>query len=340
MSLSPRLLTLALLAPAACGKAPAEVPADGQAVMDLRHTRQAGGRAVARWSGDAVTAEELTERFLEMSPALRERYVEPRARREYVESLARFDLLVRDALAQGLQDDPEVVEATRRALVGRLMRSRLEEASVTVTDAELAEAYAARKDDFVRPEAVRLSHVFLAFPRPYLELDATETFRVDLVAHQVVTHAKALPVDDFEGFGKLARARSQEPRTAPLDGDMRFLSNEALAREYGPEVAQAARALKTEGQLSDLVMTSKGMHLLKLRARRPAMNLSLDDVREELRVRLEGEKRTRAWGEYLARVEKQLSLSVDLDALASVPVDVQAPMRKPSSPLPGTVPAP
>lgn len=337
MSLSPRLLTLVLLAPAACGRAPAEVPA-GLAVMDLRHTRQAGGRAVARWSGDAVTAEELTERFLEMSPALRERYVEPRARREYVESLARFDLLVRDALAQGLQDDPEVVEATRRALVGRLMRSRLEEASVAVTDAELAEAYAARKDDFVRPEAVRLSHVYFAYDRPHG--DVTTDFRVDMAARQLLNHAKALPVDDFEGFGKLARERSQEPRTAPLDGDMRFLSDEALAREYGQAVANAARALKTEGELSDTVTTDTGVHVLKLRARRPALNLSLDDVREELRVRLEGEKRTRAWGEYLARVEKQLSLSVDMDALAHVPVDVQAPMRKPSSPLPGTVPAP
>ncbi|MFY2556145.1 peptidylprolyl isomerase [Corallococcus terminator] len=331
MSLSPRLLTLALLAPAACGNAPVEVPA-GQAVMDLRHTRRAGGRAVARWSGDAVTAEELTERFLEMSPALRERYVEPRARREYVESLARFDLLVRDALSQGLQDDPEVVEATRRALVGRLMRSRLEEAQVSVSDAELAEAYAARKDDFVRPEAVRLSHVFLAAPRA----DAAALAE----ARALLAQAKALPAEDFGGFGKLARERSQEPRTAPLDGDLRFLSDEALAREYGAEVAQAARALTSEGALSDVVRTDTGVHVLKLRARRPALNLSLDDVREELRVRLEGEKRTRAWGEYLARVEQRLSLSVDTDALAGVLVDVQAPMRKPSSPLPGTVPAP
>ncbi|NTX09984.1 peptidyl-prolyl cis-trans isomerase [Myxococcus sp. CA056] len=335
MSLSPRLLTLALLAPAACGKAPGEVPA-GQAVMDLRHTRRTDGRAVARWSGDAVTAEELTERFLEMSPALRERYVEPRARREYVESLARFDLLVRDALAQGLQDDPEVVEATRRALVGRLMRSRLEEARVTVTDAELAEAYAARKDDFVRPEALRLSHVFLAAPRA----DAARESAAKGEAQALLAQAKALPAEDFGGFGKLAREHSQEPRTAPLDGDMRFLSDEALTREYGAEVAQAARALKTEGEVSGVVRTDKGLHVLKLRARRPALDLSLDDVREELRVRLEGEKRTRAWGEYLARVETQLSLSVDTDALARVPVDVQAPMRKPSSPLPGTVPAP
>ncbi|MFP2926068.1 peptidylprolyl isomerase, partial [Pyxidicoccus sp. 3LG] len=141
--------------------------------------------------------------------------------------------------------------------------------------------------------------------------------------------------------GQLAREHSQDPRTAPLDGDLRFLSQEALAATYGPEVATAARVLVSEGALSgSVVQTDAGFHLLKLRARRPALNLSLDDVREELRVRLEGEKRSRAWAAYLARVEKHLSLAVDPDALARVPLDVSAPMQKPTGPLPGTVPAP
>ncbi|MBZ4420265.1 peptidylprolyl isomerase [Myxococcus sp. RHSTA-1-4] len=334
MSVSPRLLALALLAPAACGRGPA--PTEGRVELDLRHTRQAGGQAVARWSGDAVTAEELTRRFEEMSPALRERYLAPQARREYVESMARFDLLVRDAVARGLHEDPEVLEATKRALVNRLMRAQLEEAPATVTDAEVAEAYAARRDDFVRPEAVRVSHVFLAAPRS----DAARVAAARQRAEGLLARAKALPAGDFAAFGQLAREHSEEPRTAPLDGDLRFLSEDALATTYGPEVAAAVRALTPEGALSGVVQTEAGLHLLKLRARRPALNLSLDDVREELRVRLEGEKRSRAWAGYLARLEKQLSLSVDPDALARVPLDVGAPMRKPSGPLPGTVPAP
>ncbi|MCP3098313.1 peptidylprolyl isomerase [Myxococcus sp. K15C18031901] len=335
MSLSPRLVTLALLAPAACGRAPADV-APGQVVMDLRHTRGEGGQAVARWAGDSLTAQELGGRFLEMSPALRERYVAAAPRREYVESLARFDLLVRDALAQGYQDDPDVIEATRRALVARVMRARLEQAPVRVTEDELARAYTARRDDFVRPETVRLSHVFLAAPRG----DAAREAEARSQAETLLARAHALPPMDFEGFGKLAREHSQEPRTAPLDGDLRFLSDDALARDHGPEVAAAARALTGEGALSGVVRTAAGFHVLKLRARRPALDLSLADVREELRVRLEGEKRSRAWAEYLARVEKQGSLAVDADALARVPVDVQAPMRPPSGPLPGMVPAP
>ncbi|MFP2909400.1 peptidylprolyl isomerase, partial [Pyxidicoccus sp. 3LFB2] len=115
---------------------------------------------------------------------------------------------------------------------------------------------------------------------------------------------------------------------------------DALARAYGPEVTAAARSLTDEGALSGVVQTDTGLHLLKLRARRPALNLSLADVREELRVRLEGEKRSRAWAAYLAAVEARLALSVDTEALARVPLDVAAPMQKPTGPMPGTVPAP
>jgi peptidyl-prolyl cis-trans isomerase C len=332
MSVPARLLTLALLLPAACERAPAE----GRAAFDLRHTKQAGGQPVARWSGDVVTAEELARRFNEMSPALRERYLDPQARRDYVTSMARFEVLVRDALARGLQDDPEVVEATKRALVNRLMRAQLEEAPVQVSDAELEAAYAARRDDFVRPEAVRLSQLFLAAPRA----DAARVAEARERAEGLLARARALPPSDFAGFGALAREHSEDARSAPLDGDLRFLTEDALARTWGAEVAAAARTLRAEGGLSGVVQTDAGLHVLKLRARRPALDLTLADVREELRVRLEGEKRSRAWAEYLARVEEGLSLSVDPDALARVPLDMAAPMQKPSGPLPGTVPAP
>jgi peptidyl-prolyl cis-trans isomerase C len=336
MSPAARLLALALLTSAACERAPAPSPETGQVVLDLRHTQQAGGQPVATWTGDSVTAEELTRRFGEMSPALRERYATPESRREYVESLARFELLVRDAIARGLHEDPEVVAITKRALVNRMTRAQLEEAPVTVTEEELAAAYATRLADFIRPESLRLSHVFLAAPRA----DAARVAEARKKAEALLARAQALPPTDFAAFGALAREHSEEPRTAALDGDLRFLTAAALARTYGREVAEAAMALSSEGTLSGVVQTDAGLHLLKLRARQPARSLTLDDVREELRVRLEGEKRSRAWAAYLAGLEQRLSLTVDANALGRMPVDMAAPMLAPSGPLPGTVPAP
>jgi peptidyl-prolyl cis-trans isomerase C len=304
--------------------------------MELRHTPQAGGTPVARWQGDSVTAEELERRWKEMSPALRERYRAPEARREYVEDLARFELLVREALARGLQDDPEVVAITKRALVNRLVREQWEEVPVTVSDAEVAEAYEKDKGDFVRPAQVRLSHVFLAAPRG----DGARVAAARRKAEDVLSRAKALDALDFGGFGQLAREASEEPRTQPLDGDMRFLSDEALARAYGPEVLEAARGLKESGDVAGPIQTEQGFHLLKLNGRLSAVELSLEEAREPLTQRLRGLKQNRAWAAFLEDLARRQGLSVDEAALARVPVDVSAPMRAPSGPLPGTVPAP
>jgi peptidyl-prolyl cis-trans isomerase C len=334
MSPAFRSLALALLALVGCERG----PAPGLAVVDFRHTREPGGTPVATWRGDRVTAEELRLRLEEMSPALRERYQTLEQKREYVEGLARFELLVQEALARGLQDDPEVVASTKRALVARLMRAQLDEAQPPVSDAEVAAYYERQKEDYVRPEQVRLSHIFLAAPRT----DAAHVSAARAKAEKLLAEARALPAKDFTAFGRLARAHSEEPRTQPLDGDLRYRSFEVLAQDFGPEVAEAARALVATGPgtLSGVVQTDAGLHVLQLTGHQAMMNLTLEDVRARISGRLSQEKRTRAWAELLAGLERRSGFTVDAAALSRVHVDMSAPMRPPSGPLPGTLPSP
>ncbi|PTL84375.1 peptidyl-prolyl cis-trans isomerase [Vitiosangium sp. GDMCC 1.1324] len=334
MSSTPRLLALALLALSGCERG----PAPGHAVVDFRHARESGGTPVASWKDDRVTAEELHRRLEEMSPALRERYQTLEQKREYVEGLARFELLVQEALARGLQNDPEVMASTKRALVSRLMRSQLDEAQPPVTDAEVAAYYKSHEEDYVRPEQVRLSHVFLAAPRA----DAARVAAARTKAEKVLAEAKALPAKDFAAFGRLARAHSEEPRTQPLDGDLRYRSLEVLAQDFGPEVAEAARSLVTggPGTLSGVVQTDAGLHVLQLTGHQPALNQGLEDVRQQISGRLSQEKRTKAWAELLSGLEHRAGFTVDAATLARVHVDMSTPMQPPSGPPPGTIPAP
>jgi parvulin-like peptidyl-prolyl isomerase len=334
MSPALRLSTLAVLALVGCERG----PSPGQARVDLRHTRAAGGTPVASWAGDRVTAEELRQRLEEMSPAQRELYQTLERKQEYVEGLARYELLVQEALARGLQEDPEVVAATKRALVSRLMRAQLDEALPPVSEAQLARAYARHREDYVRPEQVRLSHLFLAAPRT----DAARVARARETAGTLLAQARALPPKDFAAFGRLARAHSEEPRTQPLDGDLRYRSFEALAQDFGPEVAEAARALVPEGPgaLSGVVRTDAGLHVLRLTGHQPALNQTLEDVRVALSGRLAQEQRARAWTELVTGLERRAALTVDAAALARVHVDLDAPVRPTSGPLPATLPAP
>ncbi|WP_434386132.1 peptidylprolyl isomerase [Melittangium boletus] len=329
-----RLVPLAVLALVGCERG--ALP--GQAVVDFRHTRAPGGTPVASWAGDRVTAEELRRLLEEMSPALRERYQTLEQKREYVEGLVRYELLVREALARGLQDDPDVVAGTKRALVSRLMRDELEGAAQRVSEEDVAAAYARQREDYVRPEQVRLSHLFLAAPRA----DAARVAAARQEAEALRAQAQALPARDFAAFGRLARAHSQEPRTQPLDGDLRFRSLEVLAQDLGPEVADAARALVAEGvgALSGVVQTDAGLHVLRLTGHQPALDQSLADVRAQIAGRLAQERRSRAWEELLAGLARRADVTLDTAALARVHVDALTPPRAPTLPAPGSLPAP
>ena len=89
--------------------------------LDLRHNPTGKGTKVATFAGDSITAEELEQRFMEMSPQVRTRYQTLEQRKEYVEGLARFELLAAEAVRRGLHQDPDVLDAAKKVMVQKLL---------------------------------------------------------------------------------------------------------------------------------------------------------------------------------------------------------------------------
>ena len=193
------------------------------------------GPWVAKYDGHTLTEGELSQRFMEMNPYARGRFQTADQRRDYLEGLVRYELMAQEALRRGLQNDPEVVDAAKRAMVQLLMKRELDQNAPAPTATQVKAYYDAHKTDFVKPAMTRLSHIFFS-----------KDHRAQ--AEATLKEALALPPLDYASFAKLARARSEEPRTQPLEGDMRYLSDDELTAQYGPELtAAAARARRRPG---------------------------------------------------------------------------------------------
>lgn len=301
------------------------------ATVDFRHNRAGTGTPVATFGGDSITAEELQDRFLEMSPYARARYQTVEQRREYVDNLSRSEVLVQEALRRGLQNDPDVIEVAKKVMVQKLIQQDAEAKAGPVSDAELAEYYEKHKTDYVKPENVRLTDVFLAAPAS----DAAARKAKKAQAQGLLDKAKALPPRDFAAFGKLARENSEDPATKPLDGDMRYLTLEDIGARFAPEVATAAAALKESGELSPLVETEKGFYLLKLQGRQAALNLTIDQVKPQLQGRIQNERRQANFEALVASLKDSAHYHLDEGALAKVQVDMKAPTKEAKRPPPG-----
>lgn len=295
----------------------------GRAHVDFRHDRQGGGTPIASFGGDAITAEDVSSRLAQMSPGARARYGTAEQRREYVENLARFELLAAEALRRGLHNHPEAVEASKKAMVTVLLREELDAKLPDVTDQDVRGYYDSHRSEFVRAERARLAHVFIAAPKA----DPRRAERKAL-AEEVLKKARELPQLDYQGFGALARQYSDDATSKPLEGDLRFLTFEELSARFGPEVAEAARKLSDFGQLPDAVVaTDAGFHVLKLEAREAAIDLSIDQARPQIVAIVQHERRARAYDALVARLEKSSGYRFDEKALAVVEAGAAPPPK-------------
>lgn len=305
----------------ACGDPP------GTVRLDLRRRPEAG-KAVATFTNGSISDQDLEQRFAEMSPFARARYQTVEQKREYLDGLLRFELLAQEAARRGLAQDKEVVENFKKELVRRLLRQELEEKPAQIPPAEVAAYYEKHKSDYVKPAMTRLVHVFV-----------TKDHKAK--GEEVLKQALAMAPMDYAAFARLAKENSEEPRTQPIEGDMRFLGDDELGAQYGAELVPAAKELTQVGQvLPRLVETEKGFHVIKLQGRQVPLNLTLEQVKGSIEGILANEAKQARYKELLESLKKSSNVNVDQGALAGVNVDPKAPTRDAKGVVPGFIPPP
>src|SRR5215471_17134452 len=95
--------------------------------LNFRHNKDGKGTPVATFNDDSITAEELKQRFAEMSPFLRSRYSTLEQRKDYVDGLARFELMAEEARRKGFQNDPEVIETAKKVMVQKMIQKEFDD---------------------------------------------------------------------------------------------------------------------------------------------------------------------------------------------------------------------
>ncbi len=119
-----------------------------------------------------------------------------------------------------------------------------------------------------RIPAVRASHILITFANAAGENDTLTAFKtIDSIKHALKNGAD---------FAKLAEQYSKDPGSAKNGGDLDFFSRRVMVKEFD----EAAFNLKV-GEVSDIVKTNYGYHLIKQTDRKPYATFEED--KEELK---------------------------------------------------------
>lgn len=141
---------------------------------------------------------------------------------------------------------------------------------IAVNDAELRSYYEQNKDRLGTKEERRASHILIAAPAG---APAAEREKARAKAEQL--RADVLKVPD--SFADVARKNSQDPGSAERGGDLDFVTRGAMVKPF----EDALFALK-KGEVSPVIETEFGYHVIKLTDVKPGVVPPFEQVRATL----------------------------------------------------------
>lgn len=157
--------------------------------------------------------------------------------------------------------------------------------SVSVADEEVKRWYDAHQDQYRQSEERRASHILIAVAKDAQgdQVKAARA-RIDVLLKQV----RQTPSD----FAKLAKENSQDPGSAANGGDLGFFGRGMMVKPF----EDAAFALK-ENEISDVVRSDFGFHIIKVTGLKAEKVRSLDEATEEIRAELKRQAAARRFAE-------------------------------------------
>jgi peptidyl-prolyl cis-trans isomerase SurA len=196
--------------------------------------------------------------------------------------------LVRALASQGLSYDlyrSQLRDQLERLkLVSQEVRSRIQ-----VGESEVRAYYNTNLEKYSEDETFRARHIFFKTDE---KAPAEEIKRTMNTALMVLAEARS-----GKDFAELARSYSEDPAAKKDGGDLGSFKR----GEMQPELEQAILGMK-QGDISELVYTQLGFHLIKLEARIPGKPKPFESVKSEIEetlYRKKSEERFSKWAKEL-----------------------------------------
>ncbi|HYE86090.1 MAG TPA: peptidylprolyl isomerase [Vicinamibacterales bacterium] len=172
--------------------------------------------------------------------------------------------------------------------------------SITVPESEIEAFYKSNISQYQSPAQVRASHILF-------EIEGKDEKAVQAQAEEVLKMAKAPNAD----FAELAKKYSDDESNSANGGDLDYFGRGRMVAEF-----EAVAFAMKPGEISNLVKTAFGFHIIKMVDNKPESTRPLAEVRGEIEDQLKWQ-RAQAEAEKIAKsLEATVKTQADLDRVA------------------------
>jgi len=210
---------------------------------------------------------------------------------------AQYADIQEDEFLQLLEQYRPMVE--RRLLIDR-NEARFQETLPKIGEAEVQQRYQELKDDLVSPQEARFLHIMAKVAPSAGQAEA-------MVVRDELKKLRTR-IEQGESFAELAKRFSDDIYSSQ-GGDMGFIAEGAFQIS---ELNKAAFALK-DGEMSEVLTSLYGFHLLRRIETRPARKLSLEEAAPILRATLEEETQFAAREAWISSMKESIGVEILID---------------------------
>jgi len=194
------------------------------------------------------------------------------------------------------------LESVKKEIKGQMLRMKLlrreVQSKILITDEEIGEYYDKHRQEYEGKEAVRIKQIFLPAP-----VDAGKMTRENTKEQARQLRERILKGEPFE---MIAAQYSKGPAAAQ-GGDIGFVERGVIL----PNVEKAAFDLSA-GQISDVIESEIGFHIIAVVDKRGAGLKPLSTVRYEIKAKIEDEKVAKKYDEWIEDVRKKSFIDIRL----------------------------
>nr|WP_232286734.1 peptidylprolyl isomerase [Pelobacter propionicus] len=265
------------------------------------------GQVLAEVNGKKITSGDFSREVKNLPEYLRAMATTPQGRKEMLDTMVIRELILQKASKDGLDKGPEIEEKLqelkKRLIVEAFLKKKVE-TDAQISDADLKKFYDQNIDKFKAGEQIRASHILV---------------KTEKEAKEILAQLKG-----GAAFEELARKHSVDSSSAK-GGDLGWFGKGAMV----PAFERAALALK-EGQVSDVVKSDFGFHIIKLTGKRPAGTRPFDEVKDQIKAALMPSKQQEIFQKIKDELKKSAKITVKEDALnaMSEPAQPAVPEKK------------
>jgi peptidyl-prolyl cis-trans isomerase D len=159
--------------------------------------------------------------------------------------------------------------------------------AVAVSEQDLRAYYDQNAATLGRPEERRASHILITAAK---DAPAAERQQAKEKAEALLARLRQAP----DSFAELARTSSQDEASAPGGGDLGFFQRN---KGIDPSIGQATFGLAKPGDISALVESDFGYHIVRLTEVKPSAVPAFDKLRPQLEDQLRAQQAQKQFGE-------------------------------------------